>query len=35
MIADATDCSDGEKLYQWLAWVVGDQTADDMLEDWK
>lgn len=35
MIADATDSTNGEKLYQWLAWVVGDQTADDMLEDWK
>ncbi len=35
MIADATDCSDGDKLYQWLVWAVGNQTADDLLEDWK
>lgn len=34
-IADATDSENADGLYQWLAWVVGDQTAADMVENWE
>lgn len=27
-IADATDCEDGDKLFKWLEWLVGDEAFE-------
>ena len=35
LIAAATDCVDFEKMYAWLAFVVGDTTADDLVKEWE
>lgn len=34
-IAAATDCVDYEKMYAWLAFVVGDTTAAALVKEWK
>lgn len=35
LIADATDLQDYEKMYAWLALVVGDTTAADLVKGWQ
>lgn len=35
LIADATDCENYEKMFAWLAFVVGDIAAAQLVEDWK
>lgn len=35
IIADATDSEDFNRLYSWLIWAVGDQTAANLVEDWE
>lgn len=35
LIAAATDCNDYKKMYDWLAYIVGDTTAADLVEEWK
>ena len=35
LIAAATDCKDYEKMFSWLAFVVGDITADELVKNWK
>ena len=32
-IASATDCEDYEKMYSWLAFVVGDTTAAGLVKE--
>lgn len=34
LIAAATDCEDFEKMFSWLAYVVGDDTAKAMIREW-
>lgn len=34
-IAEATDCENGENLFQWLAFIVGDTTAESLVKEWK
>ena len=34
-IAAATDCKDYEKMVSWLAFIVGDTTAEQLVNDWK
>lgn len=34
-IAAATDCEDYEKMFDWLAFVVGDTTAAALVKEWK
>ena len=34
-IAAATDCMDYEKMYAWLAFVVGDTTAEALVKEWE
>lgn len=34
VIADATDSVDYDRLFCWLIWTVGDQTAFDLVESW-
>lgn len=34
-IAFATDCVDNEKMFAWLAFIVGDTTADELVKNWK
>lgn len=35
IIAGATDSEDFNRLYSWLIWAVGDQTAANLVEDWE
>ena len=35
IIAAATDSNDFMRLYSWLAWAVGDQTAAKKVEEWE
>ena len=35
LIAAATDCKDYEKMFSWLAFVVGDTTAEQLVNEWK
>ena len=35
IVAAATDCEDFDSLYCWLIWTVGDQTAADLVENWR
>lgn len=35
LIAAATDCKDYAKMYAWLAFVVGDTTAGDLVKEWE
>ena len=35
LIAAATDCKDYEKMFSWLAFIVGDTTADDLAKEWE
>lgn len=32
LIAEATDCEDGNKLFKWLEWIVGDD-AFELIEE--
>lgn len=32
LIAEATDCEDGNKLFKWLEWIVGDE-AFELVEE--
>lgn len=32
MIADATDSEDGDKLFNWMVWIDGDQAADGFID---
>ena len=34
-IAAATDCVDYEKMFSWLAFVVGDTTAEALVKEWE
>ena len=34
-IAAATDCVDYEKMQAWLAFIVGDTTAADLVKEWE
>ena len=34
-IAAATDCKDYEKMFSWLAFIVGDTTAEQLVNEWK
>lgn len=34
-IAAATDCEDYEKMLSWLAFVVGDATAEALVKEWE
>ena len=34
-IAGATDCVDYNKMFDWLEFVVGDTTADEMVKNWQ
>lgn len=34
IVADATDSTDYDRLYNWLIWTIGDQTAADLMEGW-
>lgn len=34
-IADATDLRDYQKMYAWLAFVVGDTTVADLVKGWQ
>lgn len=35
LIAAATDCEDYEKMFDWLAFVVGDTTAAGLVKEWE
>lgn len=35
IIAAATDSTDFNRLYSWLIWAVGDQTAAGLVEEWE
>ncbi|ACB72616.1 hypothetical protein J7U02_03800 [Lactobacillus delbrueckii subsp. lactis] len=35
LIADATDMQDYEKMFDWLAFVMGDTTAANLVKSWK
>ena len=35
LIAAATDCEDYESMFAWLAFIVGDTTAEDLVKEWK
>lgn len=35
LIAKATDCKDFEKMFSWLAFIVGGTTAEHLVNDWK
>lgn len=35
LIAAATDMQDYEKMFDWLAFVVGDNTAVDLVKEWE
>lgn len=32
MIANATDSEDGDKLFNWMVWIDGDQAADGFID---
>lgn len=34
IVATATDCENFDRLYCWLIWSVGDQTAFDLVKNW-
>lgn len=34
LIAEATDCEDGDKLFKWLEWIVGDE-AFELVEEFR
>ena len=35
LIANATDMQDYKKMYDWLAFIVGDTTAEDLVKEWE
>lgn len=35
IVAAATDSTDFNRLYSWLIWAVGDQTAAELVEEWE
>lgn len=35
IVAAATDSENFDRLYCWLIWTVGDQTAADLVKNWR